>query len=387
MQTQVMQERAVGLPWLEYCGTGHGRPERTVLESFPFTIGRDESADLTIDSGRVSREHATIVREGDAYRVRDLGSTNGTFLNGRQIDDAPLCDGDLLMIADVELSFFSGHRQGARDAVTQVIDRQGTVTGDGAAPGEIIRDVRQLQEALTHGCVENLFQPIVHLEGGAVFGYEAIVNGGSRGISGTQRWLLATDCRLTGRLRRLRRMVAVEEAASLPGKVCLLLKVESSELGAGWLAASLGRLRDALADDHRLVVAVPDGAASDTPYFREFCVHLHELDIRIAYDGFAGGETQLTQHPAIRPDFVKLAEPLVREIQHDGQRQEQVRAIAGTAREIGCEVIAAGLRSEEEAATCRGLGCRFGQGDFFGSGQPIQSLISRGPVCQSTSML
>ena len=46
-----------------------------------------------------------IVREGGVLRVRDLHSTNGTFVNGQKIDEHRLADGDLVVIADVHFSF------------------------------------------------------------------------------------------------------------------------------------------------------------------------------------------------------------------------------------------------------------------------------------------
>ncbi len=48
-------------------------------------IGREESADLTIPSQAVSRRHARLLREGDGYVVEDLGSSNGTFVNGQKL--------------------------------------------------------------------------------------------------------------------------------------------------------------------------------------------------------------------------------------------------------------------------------------------------------------
>ncbi len=46
MRTQVMADRAIGMPWLERIPAEGGPPERTPIPSFPFTLGRNESADL-----------------------------------------------------------------------------------------------------------------------------------------------------------------------------------------------------------------------------------------------------------------------------------------------------------------------------------------------------
>lgn len=59
-----------------------------------FLIGRGRHCDLVVESGKVSREHAAIVREGDAWFVEDLASANGTWMRRERIDRRRIADGD-----------------------------------------------------------------------------------------------------------------------------------------------------------------------------------------------------------------------------------------------------------------------------------------------------
>ena len=56
------------------------------LDQDTITIGRDEGVDVLIDNPSVSRQHARVRREGEAWVVEDLGSSNGTFMHGERIE-------------------------------------------------------------------------------------------------------------------------------------------------------------------------------------------------------------------------------------------------------------------------------------------------------------
>ena len=70
-------------------------------------IGRSPECDVFLDDVTVSRKHAVLVREGDAFRIEDQGSLNGTFVNRRRIDSAPLSSGDELQIGKYRLTFLA----------------------------------------------------------------------------------------------------------------------------------------------------------------------------------------------------------------------------------------------------------------------------------------
>jgi pSer/pThr/pTyr-binding forkhead associated (FHA) protein len=75
------------------------------LQQEALLIGRQSDCDVVLSLERVSRQHARIERRGDAFWLRDLDSTNGTFLAGRRIEQQPLHDGDTVRIGDAQLVF------------------------------------------------------------------------------------------------------------------------------------------------------------------------------------------------------------------------------------------------------------------------------------------
>ncbi len=89
--------------------TGPVTGQRWVLTKKEMTLGRDAECDIMIPDRQVSRVHARFLKTGDGFELEDLGSKNGTHLNGAPLHGAQrLQDGDLIQVALVARLVFVG---------------------------------------------------------------------------------------------------------------------------------------------------------------------------------------------------------------------------------------------------------------------------------------
>ena len=99
----------VGTPRLVVLAAGPGGQDRTVaLTGATTVLGRGAEADVRLSDTGVSRRHAEIRLAGGAAQVVDLGSTNGTRVNGSAVSSSPLMDGDRVAVGTTELLYRSG---------------------------------------------------------------------------------------------------------------------------------------------------------------------------------------------------------------------------------------------------------------------------------------
>lgn len=82
--------------------------ERRVEVHERAVVGRDADCEVVLKGRSVSRKHAVLERTPNGWLVRDLGSANGLFVDGRRVSEAPLAAGASLRFGDVEASFEPG---------------------------------------------------------------------------------------------------------------------------------------------------------------------------------------------------------------------------------------------------------------------------------------
>ncbi len=146
MQTQLLPTIGNDSIYLEYLDQATGRSTKSVIDDFPFIIGRNATCNLTVESGRVSREHAEVVRHGSGYLIRDLRSTNGVYINGEKLDEHVLVDGDTVSIADFEFDFHCPAAETARQTVTLTMEDRVQASAPAQDPHLLIQALRTVNQ-------------------------------------------------------------------------------------------------------------------------------------------------------------------------------------------------------------------------------------------------
>jgi len=111
------QKLATAVDSSVFIQSGHQSGTKVVLRSGTTTFGRSSANHVQLLDREMSRQHFAIVLETDAVWLRDLGSVNGTFVNGTRTNYRQLETGDLIRAGQIELLFTSGRNVGEAAAL------------------------------------------------------------------------------------------------------------------------------------------------------------------------------------------------------------------------------------------------------------------------------
>jgi two-component system, cell cycle response regulator len=135
VRAQLRDGRQVRDRHLLVCMSGSFVGRVHTLGEKPCVIGRQQGHDVWVPDNGVSRQHASIERDGDGYRLSDLGSANGTYVDGERVTRHLLSDGDLIQLgpaalfrylvtdADHEKMLTSLYEASVRDPLTGAYNR------------------------------------------------------------------------------------------------------------------------------------------------------------------------------------------------------------------------------------------------------------------------
>ncbi|HET6612432.1 MAG TPA: GGDEF domain-containing protein [Kofleriaceae bacterium] len=150
-----IQDRPVGKDACLVVIYGLDLGRRYQLDRASIIIGRSSKADIQIDQESVSRNHCKIINTSHSFLLRDLGSTNGTYVNDELVDEYVLRDGDFIKIGRSIFKFLSGsnienayheeiYRLTTIDGLTQVYNKRYFVETLEREIGRALRYSREL---------------------------------------------------------------------------------------------------------------------------------------------------------------------------------------------------------------------------------------------------
>jgi EAL domain-containing protein (putative c-di-GMP-specific phosphodiesterase class I) len=233
-----------------------------------------------------------------------------------------------------------------------------------------------LGEVLDRGALRSVFQPIVDLETGRLFGFEALTRGPEGSGLGMPDRLFAA-ARAEGRVADLDAACQVAAVASaerhgIRSPLTLFVNAEPGGSGFGALPR-LGR------DVRGIIELTERTLTSRLADLLPAVQAAREQGWGIALDDVGADTRSLALMPLLRPDVIKLDLRLVQD-----QPTPEIAAIAGAvgaqAERTGAAVLAEGIESEEQAQYARALGATLGQGFLFGHPAPEPAAIQASDI-------
>lgn len=334
------------------------------VDHSPFCIGRKEGSGLFLPSDGVSRNHAEITQVPEGWLLKDCGSTNGTYVNGKRLTgDHLLQQGDTIKFAEL------------RFEVVDFIDDSGCT--------QLINPYAdQLEQLLVQRTVSPHFQPILSLSDTTLIAFEILGRVNANGLPNNPRMLFEIAGMLDRQveLSELFRDAALRDAAAAGVKELVLFNALPEEMQLETLRPSLTAVRNAH-PDLKLGMELHENAITNPAFMKGLRELLNNLEILLVYDDFGAGQSRLIELLDFAPDILKFDIALIRQIQHRSAASRSiVETLVKMARDAGIRTLAEGVETAEEADACRAIGFELGQGFYFGRPAPLQHLSETVPI-------
>jgi EAL domain-containing protein (putative c-di-GMP-specific phosphodiesterase class I) len=357
MTPQLEIATTTGATWLLSGQFAEDQPVRHIrVDRFPFVVGRKMEASLSIPSPTVSSSHAEITVGDDVLIVRDLGSTNGTFVNGVRITEpTAVKHGDLLQFAQVVFR-----------ACATVRDRSTKTVQDDSSDRALA--LIQFDKLMTERAVAPHYQPIVAMDDCRTLGYEVLGRSPLFGLT-TPHSMFATAAvlELEGELSRIFREEGIVQARQFPPDAAMFVNTHPAEMeDLDLLIFSLHQLRQR--DPHRpIVLEIHEASATHHEHMAKLRASLGELHMQMAYDDFGAGRARLVELVEVPPDYLKFDMKLIQGLSSASlDRKMMVAHLVQMVSELGIIPLAEGIETPEDHGVCRELGFQVAQGYFYG---------------------
>ena len=238
---------------------------------------------------------------------------------------------------------------------------------------------RELRAAVAAQSIEVHYQPLVHLDGDRIIGFEALARWNSP-VLGTVFpsvfIAVAEECGLIHRLGDQLLRAACREAMNWPDDFTLAFNISPVQLRDPTLGLRvLGILGETGLPPARLELEITESAiVGDALLAQRMIDQLRAAGVRIALDDFGTGYATMSQLLAFRFDKIKIDRSFVNNLGTDADSEVIVRAIIGLANGLGLTTTAEGIETGIQLADLRAHGCTEGQGYLFGKAIPAAQI-------------
>jgi EAL domain-containing protein (putative c-di-GMP-specific phosphodiesterase class I) len=355
MTTSVLNKERV--TWILSGQLSDDEPVRQVrVDALPFIVGRQADASLSIPSATVSRRHAEFAIIDGQLIVRDLGSTNGTSVNGiRLTESCHVNHGDLLQFGQVVFRITKQNKE----SILQTIQ-------DDSCDRALA--LIQFDQLVTERAVLPHFQPIVDIQTGVVFGYEVLGRSRLFGLRDPGSMFAAAKVlNMESELSRILREEGVRHGKVLPENHLLFVNTHPAEMeDVDLLVFSLHELRT-LEPTRPLVLEIHEAAVTGSAEMRQLRAALTDLNIGLAYDDFGAGQARLVELVEVRPDYLKFDMKLVQNLDSASPaRMKMVASLVQMVRDLSVRPLAEGIETIGDHEVCRRIGFDCAQGYLYG---------------------
>lgn len=236
-----------------------------------------------------------------------------------------------------------------------------------------------LEAILTERNVQTVFQPIISLKNGEIYGYEALCRGPAETpfVNPEALFEFATERKRLWELELLCRTTALERYASLQLEGKLFLNVNPNIM-------SDNRFREGFTKDYLSQFSIdPDAivfeiteneAIRNIDHFQQTVDHYKNQQYRVAIDDVGSGYSGLNIITDVHPHFLKLDMHLIRNIDHDETKQSLVKSLVDFANLSNIFIIAEGIETTAELLTLIKFGIHYGQGYLIQRPSPQKEL-------------
>ncbi len=238
-----------------------------------------------------------------------------------------------------------------------------------------------LEEILKGEHIKSVYQPVVSLTSGHVYGYEALsrISNIDLQMNIDQMFRLADKKGKAWELETLCREKALENAIHMNADKKLFLNVNSNIIYDNKFKTGFtkNRVSEYGLDANNIIFEITERVAIlDSSAFLGSIDHYKNQSYGIAIDDVGAGYSGLNVIASVRPDLIKLDMHLVRNIDKDETKQLLCRAMVDFGKNAGIQLIAEGIETEEELKVLIKLGVDLGQGYFLGIPQESFSDIA-----------